>query len=102
MMTETTSGTPQVAEIDTLKPADLVERMKAQNPDLAGKMNDKRMAALVRGTLQALAAEVNEREAGRLRVPGFGRINIREVEREKDGQILRNKRVILRPAQPKA
>ncbi|GAB2730394.1 hypothetical protein GCM10027172_25500 [Halomonas garicola] len=28
--------------------------------------------------------------------------NIREVEREKDGQILRNKRVILRPAQPKA
>lgn len=102
MMTETTSGTPQVAEIDTLKPADLVERMKAQNPDLAGKMNDKRMAALVRGALQALAAEVNERGAGRLRVPGLGRIIVREVEREKDGQILRNKRVILRPAQPKA
>ncbi|GAB2718908.1 hypothetical protein [Halomonas garicola] len=76
MMTETTVGTRQATEIDTLKPADLVERMKAQNPDLAGKMNDKRMAALVRGTLQALAAEVNEREAGRLRVPGFGRIRV--------------------------
>ena len=102
MMTDVTSGAPKAPEVEPLKPANLVERMKAQNPELAGKMNDKRMAAIVRGALQALAAEINEREEGRLQVPGLGRVVIRQVEREQEGQTVRNKRVILRPAQPKA
>lgn len=95
------NGTQESRQFERLKPDALVERMKLLNPDLAGKMSDKRLAAIVRGTVQALAAEVNARDEGRLRIPGLGAINIRQVEREKDGEMVLTKRVTLRPAQPK-
>lgn len=95
------SDTAQAEKPETLKPDALVERMKLLNPDLAGKMSDKRLAAIVRGTVQALAAEVNARDEGRLRIPGLGAINIRQVERERNGEMVHVKRVTLRPARPK-
>ena len=95
------SDTAQAEKPETLKPDALVERMKLLNPDLAGKMSDKRLAAIVRGTVQALAAEVNARDEGRLRVAGLGSINIRQIEREKDGEVVQLKRVTLRPDVPK-
>src|SRR5690625_3104010 len=89
----------QVPEV--LRADALVERMKFQNPDLAGNISDKRLAAIVRAAVQALAAEINAREAGRFRVPGLGNLAVREVERERDGEMVRSKRIFLRLAQPK-
>lgn len=102
MMTDISHGTTQLPEVEVLKPDALVARMKAQNPDIAAGLTDKQMANIVRSSMQALAAVVHQRDEGRLRVPGLGRVVIRQVERENEGQVTRNKRVILRPAQPRA
>lgn len=91
----------RAAKADILKPSDLVERMKQLNPDLAGKMGDRRLGAIVRSAMQALAAEVNVRDEGRLRIAGLGSVNIRQIEREKDGEVVQLKRVTLRPDVPK-
>ncbi|WP_027967618.1 hypothetical protein [Halomonas halocynthiae] len=102
-MTTETAGTTALpsGELEILRPDALVEKVKADNPKLAEKLNDKQLVSAVRGTLKALAAEINGREEGRLRVAGLGRVVIREVEREKDGEMIRRKRVVLHPAQPK-
>lgn len=88
---------PRAAKVKVLKPGDLVERMKMLNPGIVGKLGDKRLGAIVRSTLQALAAEMNERDRGSLRIAGLGSISIRQVEREKDGEVVQGKRVTLRP-----
>lgn len=90
----------RATKADVLKPGDLVERLKELNPDLAGQMSDKRLGTIVRSILQAVAAEVNARNEGRLRVAGLGSINIRQIEREKDGEVVQLKRVTLRPDLP--
>lgn len=95
----TTTTNPSITQV---KAEALVERIKAQNPKLLGKMPDQRAAHLVRSTLRALAAELNGTDEGRLRVAGLGGVAIRQVERQKDGATEKVKRVILRPAQPKA
>lgn len=100
--TTTTTATTTTPSVTQVKAEALVERIKAQNPKLLGKMPDQRAANLVRSTLRALAAEINDTEEGRLRVAGLGGVAIRQVEREKDGTTEKVKRVILRPAQPKA
>ncbi|GEN24203.1 hypothetical protein HCU01_21520 [Halomonas cupida] len=94
----TEAATPDITQI---KAEALVERIKSSNPKFLGNMSDQRAANLVRYTLRALAAEINETEEGRLRVAGLGGVAIRQVEREKDGTTEKVKRVILRPAQPK-
>ena len=75
--------------------------MVALNPNIVGKLPDKRVQAIVRGTMMALAQEVNEREEGQLQVSGLGRITIRQFETEKDGSPATVKRVTLNPAKPK-
>jgi hypothetical protein len=75
--------------------------MVASNPNVMGKMPEKRFQSIVRGALAALAQEVNECQEGRLQVPGLGRITIRQAEVEKDGSPATVKRVMLNPAKPK-
>lgn len=98
--TEATEATaPSVTQINAEA---LVERIKARNPKFLGKMPDQRAANLVRYTLRALAAEINEAEEGPLRVAGLGGMTIRQVDREKDGTTEKVKRVVLHPSRPKA
>ncbi|ALM53725.1 hypothetical protein [Halomonas huangheensis] len=91
--------TPSITQV---KADALVERIKTSNPNLLNKMPDQRAAKLVRHTLRALAAEINDTDEGRLRVTGLGSVVIQQVKREKDGTTQKVKRVVLRPAQPKA
>lgn len=102
MATKSTSTITTPPSATQVKPEALVERIKANNPTFLGKMSDQRAANMVRHTLRALATEINETEEGRLRVAGLGGVVIRQIEREKDGITEKVKRVILRPAQPKA
>jgi len=95
----TPAANPEIAKLD---PSVLVERIKIQNPKIAESLNDKRLAGVVRQTLQALAAEINERKEGRFTIRGLGRITIREIERERNGETVKVKHVSLRPATPKA
>tara|TARA_R110002051_G_scaffold94820_1_gene164708 strand:- start:286 stop:621 length:336 start_codon:yes stop_codon:yes gene_type:complete len=89
-------------DLEQLSTETLIERMKAENPKLTGKLPDKRVAAIVRGALKALAGEVNSRDEGNLRIQGLGRINIRQVEVKKDEGSVISKRVVLNTAKVKA
>lgn len=88
-------------KIEKLGASILVERLKTRDPALAENINDELMTRVVRLALEALATEINEREEGAFNVPGFGRITIRAIERERDGESINRKRVGLRPAKPK-
>lgn len=90
-----TDDAPRAVEVESLKPDALAERMKQENPDLAAALTDRQLVALVRQVMQAVAAELNERDEGRLRIPGLGRVQIRQVEREKQGETVQAKRIIL-------
>ena len=97
MVTATKIGTSDTAtanDIVKVSPEELVKRMVASNPNVMGKMPEKRFQS-------ALAQEVNECQEGRLQVPGLGRITIRQAEVEKDGSPATVKRVMLNPAKPK-
>ncbi|NYS78418.1 hypothetical protein HZS80_11990 [Halomonas glaciei] len=96
-----TSDTATANDIVKVSPEELVKRMVASNPNVMGKMPERRLKSIVRGTLVALAQEVNECQEGRLQVPGLGRITIRQTEVEKDGSPATVKRVMLNPAKPK-
>ena len=100
--TSKTAGTAPNLEVAKIESEALVERIKAINPKVLGKMPDKRAAVIVRHAMRALATEINETEEGRLRVLGLGSVAIRQVELEKDGQTTTVKRVVLNPAKPKA
>lgn len=97
--TTTTTAKPETEKLGTDA---LVERIKTQDPALAEKVSDKRIAQIARQTLRALAAEIHERDEGRVTVSGLGRLNIREIEREREGETVKSKRVSLKPSKPKA
>tara|TARA_R110001583_G_scaffold195389_1_gene372652 strand:+ start:12187 stop:12558 length:372 start_codon:yes stop_codon:yes gene_type:complete len=99
--TAKSSSAAQTVDIIRVEAEGLVKRMVALNPNIVGKLPDKRVQAIVRGTMMALAQEVNEREEGQLQVSGLGRITIRQFETEKDGSPATVKRVTLNPAKPK-
>lgn len=96
------SSNTQSSDIIKVSPEELIKRMVSLNPNIVGKLPEKRIQALVRNTLMALAQEVNECQEGRLQIQGLGRITIRQVEVEKDGSPATVKRVLLNPAKPKA
>ena len=81
-----------------MKPIEIVELIKQQNPDALGNIPDKKAAAVIRTAFQELARTVRETEEGEVKVPGFGVFRIRQVEREKDGEQVVVKRVVFRPA----
>ncbi len=95
MSDDDASGT-EASEMEVLKPEALVERMKQAHPDLGEALSDRQLGVLTRRVLQAFAAELNERDEARLRMPGLGRIQIRQVEREKGGEAVLTKRISLR------
>jgi len=97
--TATTTAKPEAEKLGTDA---LVERIKTQNPRLAENVTDKYIEQVARQTLQALAAEIHERDEGRVTVSGLGRLSIREIEREREGQTVKSKRVSLKPSKPKA
>ena len=84
-----------------MKPIEIVELIKQQNPDALGNIPDKKAAAVIRKAFQELARTVRETEEGEVRLPGFGVFRIRQVEREKDGEKEMVKRVVFRPASEK-
>lgn len=95
------SDTQQSSDIIKVTPEELVKRIVAANPNIVGKLTEKRVQAIVRGTMMALAQEVNDCEEGRLQVLGLGRITIRQAKTDKDGSPATVKRIMLNPAKPK-
>lgn len=84
-----------------MKPIELVEIIKKENPGLLGEMPDNKAAQLIREVLTQLGKHIDAQAEGVVKVPGFGNFRIGFVEREKDGQKVTVKRIMLfRPVKP--
>ena len=85
-----------------MNPNEIVELIKNENPEFLGKMPEKRAAKIIREALIQLAKHVGSVEEGMVKVPGFGNFNIKNIEREKDGQKVKVRKVIFNKAKTKS
>lgn len=85
-----------------MNPNEIVELIKNENPEFLGKMPEKRAAKIIREALIQLAKHVDSVEEGMVKVPGFGNFNIKNIEREKDGQKVKVRKVIFNKAKTKS
>jgi len=81
-----------------MRPIELVEILRQENPDLLGNIPDKRVARIIRLALARLALEIDAADEGVVKVLGFGNFRIRQIEQEKAGETVKIRRVIFRPA----
>ncbi|MFT4941346.1 MAG: nucleoid DNA-binding protein [Paraglaciecola sp.] len=82
-----------------VKRNEIIEMIKKEKPKLLGKIPEKKVAAIIRASLQQLAAQVDALDEGVIKVPGFGKLRIKQVEREMNGVKEKIKRVIFIPTQ---
>jgi nucleoid DNA-binding protein len=76
-----------------MKLTEIVELIKSDNPQLLGKMPDKKAAQIVRAVLGQVGKSVAGTAEGVVKVPGLGNFRVKNVEREKDGQKLTVRKV---------
>jgi nucleoid DNA-binding protein len=84
-----------------MKPIEIVELIKNENPDLLGKMTDRRAASIVRASLMQLAKQLDGMEDGVLKIAGFGKFQVRNKEKEKQGQMVNVKTINFTVNKPK-
>ncbi len=85
-----------------MKPSEIVEMIKKEDPDFLGSMPEQKAARIIREALKQLAQHVDAVEEGVVKVPGFGNFRINNVEREKEGQKVKVRRVVFNRAKAKS
>ena len=84
-----------------MKPIEIVDFLRLEQPQLLGKMPDKKAAGLIRAALALVSRRIDALEEGFLQVAGLGVFRVRRVAREKDGQKVMVRQVILRKGMPR-
>ena len=72
---------------------EIVSIIRKEKPELLGSLPDKKAASIIRETLNQLAFQVDSVDEGIIRVAGFGRFNVKQVDQEKDGVMEKVKRI---------
>lgn len=85
-----------------MKNSEIIELIKNQNSALIKDVGVKKATLLIRLALEQLAVNISEADEGLIRVPALGQFNVRNVEREKDGQQVKVKHIMFRPVKPRA
>jgi len=76
-----------------MKPIDIVERIKDENPEALAGMGDKQAARLIRAVFEELGKQLANAEEGTVKVAGLGGFRIRNVEVEREGTTVSVKRI---------
>jgi nucleoid DNA-binding protein len=72
---------------------EIVSIIRKEKPELLVSLPDKKVASIIRETLNQLASQVDAVDEGVIKVAGFGRFNVKQVEQEKDGVMEKGKRI---------
>ena len=83
-----------------MKPIEIIEKIKAENPEVLGKMNDKVAARIVRLALAEVGRQLAVADEGVVKVMGLGHFRVKHVEREVDGAKVATKRILFVAAKP--
>ncbi|MDD5275251.1 MAG: hypothetical protein PHR16_04130 [Methylovulum sp.] len=85
-----------------MKPIEIVELIKQETPKVLGKTPDERTAKIIFAALRQISKQLDQTTEGNVKIPGLGVFNIRQVEREKEGQSVSTKKISFRAAKLKA
>lgn len=80
------------------KISEIALKIKQDNPEKLGKMNEKKIATIVRKTLMQLKNEIENTENDIIEIPMFGKFSARMIEREKEGEVKIIRRITFRPS----
>ena len=81
-----------------MKILELVKASKSKQPEAFSKINDREAAKMAKAIFEQISRQIDEAGDGPLRVPGLGVFKIKSVERQKEGNLVMTRRVLLRPA----
>lgn len=87
---------PPHIESSVMKPIEIIQRIRLNQPEVLGKMPDARAAAVARAVLLEMAQIVKETKEGDLKFPGFGVLVVKQVPTVKDGLAVTVRRVVYR------
>jgi nucleoid DNA-binding protein len=76
---------------------EIICRAKENTPELAEGMSDSAAAALLSDAFKQVSEAIEATDDGMIKVPGLGQFQIRQAERERDGQSRAVRRVTFRP-----
>ena len=82
-----------------MKVINIAQKIKKDNIDKFGKMNEKKIALIIRKALVEIKNELEE--ADLVRVPGLGSFKTRMINQKKEGEIVTVKRIIFKKEQEK-
>ena len=83
-----------------MKPIEIVEKIRATNPAVLGKMNDKVAAQLIRSALSEIRKQLTAVNEGVVEVNGLGNFRVKHVEKEVDSAKVAIKRILFVAAKP--
>ncbi len=85
-----------------MRPIEIVDLIKKDNPAVFEKVPDKKAARIIRLALVELGKQIELVDEGSFRVPGFGIFRVRQLEKEKNGQKDIIKRIFFRGSSAKS
>lgn len=80
---------------------ELAKQVQEENLDTLGKMSERKIAKIIREAFILVKNDIDNTEDDSVQIPKFGNFRVRMIEREKDGEIIIVKRIILKPAKIK-
>lgn len=83
-----------------MKPIEILEQLKADNPRLFKGLEDKQALRVIQATLAHLGEEVAGMDDGRLNVTGLGTFVV--LTKQREGATATVRRVTFRPGKAKA
>ena len=81
-----------------MKIKDLAKQVKEANPEKLGKVNERRIALIIKSAFEQLKTELNNAEDDIVRVPKLGNFKLKKIEKEKDGKKTVLKRIVFNPS----
>ena len=86
---------------DEMKLIELAQKIQKDNTKSLGKMNEKKIALIIRKALKEIKGEIGNADEGKIKIPMLGSFSIRMVEKEKEGKKEMIKRIFFRLAKKK-
>lgn len=85
-----------------MKTTEIVALVKQANPKLLGKTADAKAAKIIASAFAEVSKQLNDAPDGKVIVPSLGIFKVKQVERQKDGQTVKGKKVSFRASKLKA
>lgn len=83
-----------------MKPIEIFEMLKSENPELFANVPDKAAVAIIRRVVGVLGKQIAAADEGVVKVAGLGSFKIKQVEKEKEGEKVTVKRIMFTAAKP--